>query len=363
MESFLKDLILKKPKGLITYAEFIELALYHPQLGYYMKDTVKIGKDGDFYTTSNVSTIYGNVLGKWYAQNYMKLNIPAAICEIGGGNGRFAEAFLEGWQEISADSLTYIIIESSPYHQRLQREVLGRFEAVVQYKNIGELVEFNGLVFSNELFDALPVHVIERKNEELYEVMITYKDTKLSEVLVPLTSEPIKAFLGEQRLTLKEGQRIEIPLAMEDVLKTISGWLGKGMVITVDYGYTNEEWMVPSRRNGSLRGYYHHRLYHDILNFPGQMDITSHIHLDALIGIGRKHGLNFISLMKQDEFLMKIGILNELKENDSPNPFSEKSKKNRAIRNLILPGGISHAFHVIIQEKNLGNKGVRLFVI
>jgi SAM-dependent MidA family methyltransferase len=353
MNTYIEEMINSKNHKRITYAEFIRAALYHPEQGYYMKNDIKIGRSGDFITTSNVSNIYGKIMAKWYAINHLKYNLPAAVCEIGGGTGRFAQAFLEGWEQYSSVPLTYILVEASPYHQQLQAETLVDFNNFEQYQNISELRDFTGLIFSNELFDALPVHVIEKKRGELYEVMVTSSENGLKEVLVPLEDQEILKFIDKHEIKVNEGQRIEIPLEMEDMVKDISNMLKRGIVITVDYGYTREEWQQPERKNGSLRGYYRQQMYEDVLQFPGVMDITSHVHFDALIRSGEENGLKLQAKQRQDEFLLTAGILDELADSYDPNPFSEKSKLNRAIKSLILPGGMSSAFHVILQEKGI----------
>jgi SAM-dependent MidA family methyltransferase len=124
-------------------------------------------------------------------------------------------------------------------------------------------------------------------------------------------------------------------------------------VVTADYGYTNEEWMNPRRAEGSLRGYHQHRMINNVLEDPGEMDITTHIHFDYLIQKGEQVSLRFLSKLRQDEFLLKTGILKELEDHYDPNPFSEVSKRNRAIRSLIMPSGMSSYFHIIIQLKGL----------
>jgi SAM-dependent MidA family methyltransferase len=353
MNNYIEELIQNSHQKRITYAEYIKAALYHPEQGYYMNTDKKIGRSGDFITTSNVSHIYGKIMAKWYAENHVHYQLPAAVCEIGGGTGRFAKAFIEGWAQYSSVPLTYILVESSPYHQQLQMEALAGFNHFSQYQNISELRDFTGLVFSNELFDALPVHVIEKKRGELYEVMITSNEHGFKEILVPLENRGILGFVEKNGISLNEGQRIEIPLEMEDMVKTISEKLTHGIVITVDYGYTKEEWQQPERKNGSLRGYYRQQMYEDVLQLPGRMDITSHVHFDVLIRSGEENGLKFKAKQRQDEFLLSAGILEELAESYDPNPFSENSKLNRAIKSLILPGGMSSSFHVIIQEKGL----------
>ncbi|KAF0822445.1 SAM-dependent methyltransferase MidA [Cytobacillus firmus] len=356
MLNLLINYIENTPQKMISYADYIQQALYHSEYGYYMKDAEKIGPGGDFITTSNVSDIYGRTISKWFHQMAGKYKLPFHVCEIGGGNGRFAKAFLDEWNLNADERIHYYIFETSPYHRKLQKEQIVFSELIRQIDSWNEIAPFCGLIFSNELFDALPVHVVEKVNDQLHEIMVTIKDGKLAETAVPLTNRDISLFLEESGLSLSNGQRIEIPLQMEQMIKSISAVLDKGFVLTADYGYTDEEWQEPMRRDGSLRGYYRHSLINNVLEHPGEMDITSHIHFDSLIRLGEKEGLNFHFMMRQDEFLLSAGILQELENHYDPNPFSPVSKRNRAIRSLITPSGMSAAFHLILQGKKIGGK-------
>lgn len=352
MINYLKSLISQSPTNLISYAEYINAVLYHPELGYYMKRKQKIGKQGDFITTSNISDVYGRIIAKWFAAICLKNDLEPVFCEIGAGNGRFAQAFLQEWYNSIKAPLKYQIVESSPYHRELQKELLAEYSSVVvQVERLDELECFEGMVFSNELFDALPVHVIEKNNSQLFEVMVGIKNEQLYEDKVQLTNPAILSFLQENSFHLREGQRIEIPLLMENLLSAMSNVLKHGLVVTADYGYTKEDWMHPSRRMGSLRGYYQHKMIENVLEHPGEMDITTHIHFDWLIQKGEELGLNFMTKLRQDDFLLKAGILEELENHYDPNPFSEVSKRNRAIRSLIMPSGLSSYFHIVIQQK------------
>jgi SAM-dependent MidA family methyltransferase len=353
MITYLKSLISNSPTNLISYAEYIEAVLYHSEYGYYMKNKQKIGSQGDFITTSNISDIYGRIVAKWFASICKKYNLEPNFCEIGAGNGRFAHAFLQEWEHSIKAPINYIIVESSPYHQKLQNELIPPQHNVIQVNKLDELEPFKGMVFSNELFDALPVHVIEKENGQLYEVMVGIKNETLYEEKVLLTNPAIHFFLEESMLELKDKQRIEVPLLMEGMVQDISKVLTKGLVVTADYGYTKEDWMHPSRMKGSLRGYYQHQMIDDVLKYPGEMDITTHIHFDWLIQKGEQVKLVFYSKLRQDEFLLKAGILKELENHYDPNPFSEVAKRNRAIRSLIMPSGISSFFHLIIQQKGI----------
>lgn len=353
MLNFLKQIINQHPLKRITYAEYMELALYHPQYGYYMREKEKIGRNGDFITSSNISDIYGRSIAKWYYKEMKEHNLPPAICEIGAGTGRFAKAFIDEWNHISTVPIQYIILEASPYHRKQQEEELLFSDCVKQIENLEEIYPFEGLIFSNELFDALPVHIIENHNGQLLEVMITVNNDQLAETAVPIDNKELIDFIEESGLKLKNKQRIEIPLPMTDLISKMAKALSKGLVLTVDYGYTNDEWMDSGRRDGSLRGYYQHQQINNVLLHPGEMDITSHVHFDSLIRLGNDHGLSYYNKWRQDEFLLTTGILEDLQDHYDPDPFSAVSKRNRAIRSLIMPAGISSSFHIILQIKGL----------
>jgi SAM-dependent MidA family methyltransferase len=363
MITYLKSLISISPNKLISYADYMGAALYHSELGYYMNDKQKIGRLGDFITTSNISDVYARMMAKWFSHICETAKLAPVFCEIGGGNGRFARAFLQEWDESIQTPLKYFIVESSPFHRKLQRELLMPDFSVVQVESLSEIEEFEGMVFSNELFDALPVHVIEKVDGKLYEIMIGFQNNELYEQKVLLTNSDILSFLQESKIELKEKQRIEIPLTMEKMLREISSSLIKGIVVTADYGYTNKEWMDPLRAKGSLRGYYQHKMIENVLQYPGEMDITSHIHFDYLIQKGDQFELELHTKLRQDEFLLKVGILKELQNHYDPNPFSEVSKQNRAIRSLIMPSGMSSYFHVVIQQKGFMLNESDVFVV
>ena len=127
MLNFFREYI-RKNNGLISYADFIEQALYHPQYGYYMKEKPKIGREGDFITSSNIADIYGAAVAKWFHKQVIEQQLPSAVCEIGAGTGRFAKAFIEEWKKLTTGELHYSILEESPYHRKLQKELIDFFQ-------------------------------------------------------------------------------------------------------------------------------------------------------------------------------------------------------------------------------------------
>jgi len=357
MLDILKAAMQEREGNRIPYSTFIELALYHPKYGYYMKEKEKIGRAGDFFTSSNVSSVFAKQFARFFMRLVSDRVIPPIICEIGAGTGRFARDVLTEWMTSEPQSfskLRYIIIETSPYHRKVQLELLSQFGNVTQYASLADAFEhFEGIVFSNELYDAFPVEVVEQQNDMLYEVSVSLEDQHLKEVIHPLQKKEVFQYLERHRLHLKNGQRFEIPLAMGRFVQEFSRRVKRAVFVTVDYGYTNEEWMHPSHREGSLRGYYEHQLVRNPLERPGEMDLTAHIHWDELQLAGEDAGLYTLLRMKQRSFLLSTGILQDLVSHQDRNPFSETSKQNRAIRSLILSGGMSDAFDVMIQQKGI----------
>ena len=345
----------------ISFAQYMELALYHPQHGYYMQKKDKIGRHGDFITSSNVSDVFGKLFANIFIRIIETGMLQPAVCEIGAGNGNFARAVLKEWEKRSPktfEQLTYITIESSPFHRKTQWETLENLkEKVVQFETVGQLYEhfspFSGIVFSNELFDAFPVHVVEKANGKLFEIFVTIKDGEFAEIAMPLANEEIIDYLKERQIVLRNGQRFEIPLQMKRFILETEEKFKDTVMFTIDYGYTDQEWQLPARRGGSLRGYLRHQLITNPLAYPGEMDLTTHIQWDAVRLFGRQAGWEEVMLIRQDHFLLNAGILSYLKEHYDPNPFSSQSRQNRAIRSLIMDGGMSSAFHVLIQQKNV----------
>ncbi|MCD8508738.1 MAG: SAM-dependent methyltransferase [Bacillus sp. (in: Bacteria)] len=266
------------------------------------------------------------------------------------------------------DDMSYLIIEASPYHQQILLNNLREYkEKINVYTNVEKAQSshplFEGIVFSNELIDAFPVNVVEKRDGDLYEVMINWGDGSFIEELVPIQNSRLSEWLRLYGPELPEAHRTEICLSMETWMLTISNWLKRGVIVTVDYGYSNEELVKPERREGSLRGYSKHQMIKDPLMNPGEMDLTAHIQWDAFRKISRANGMVELFHDKQDRFLIKAGLFSFLNNAAGANPFSEEFKENRAIQSLVHPGGISSSFHVNIQGKSIKmSKEYNLFI-
>lgn len=358
MSNYLAHLIETAPGEAISYAQYMSAALYHPDLGYYNQSRTKVGKEGDFITSVSVHPIFAKVIADSFHQHLTERRLPLTICEMGGAGGGFALEVIRHWRENYPDSyaeLNYYIVEQSPTH-RIQAEVkLAQYECVTIYSTLDELMadlaSFNGVFFSNELFDALPVHVIKKEDQELKEIMVT-KDSqdKLKEMAVPLENSEVLNWINHFHLELVNNHRYEIPLEMTNLLNKLSHWFAQTVFFTIDYGYTNDIISHPERKEGSLRGYYHHQMVTNPLLYPGEMDLTTHIPIDMFRQVCKENDMREISTMFQGEFLQQAGIMNYLENHEARNPFSEAAKRNRAIRSLLL-GDFSRAFYVMLFEK------------
>ncbi|CAH0176320.1 hypothetical protein SRABI96_01318 [Peribacillus sp. Bi96] len=359
LKNHLIELIESSSQKRISYHDYMDAVLYAPNIGYYVREKEKIGSRGDFYTSGNVGDAFGRTLARWFIYLIKVCGVSPRIVEIGAGDGKLAYdilGFIKETEPLIWDSLTYILVDSSPYHRKIQQKRLGMFKQAVFATSLEKWKKINGIVFSNELFDALPVHVIEKNNGALVEVFVAVKEGHLVEVREPLVNPDILSYLTERAIIIKEKQRYEVPLKMVDEYEKIASSIISGIFLTIDYGYTEKEWKEPAHLQGSLRGYYQHEMIKDALMHPGEMDLTTHIHFDTLIESGKRKGLSDEGLYPQNEFLLKTGILEELKEHQETDPFSKTAKRNRAVRGLIVPGGFSAHFRVLLQSKNLSQE-------
>ncbi|GBF12614.1 SAM-dependent methyltransferase [Tepidibacillus infernus] len=358
------------PEKRITFYDFMKMALYAPELGYYTKDRKKIGKSADFYTSSSVGPIFGQTIANSFVEllQYASEKETFFILEMGGGDGRFARdvlnAMFEKYPKIY-QSLTYFMLEASPYHQDLQREHLERHLNHVKWiDQLQDLPQpFIGIIFSNELVDSFPVHKVKKVNGKFKEIFVTWNEERESyeEITAELSHPSLEDYFIQQKVTLKEGQVAEINLDAMDWMKHVAQRLIRGYVITIDYGYPADELYASHRHDGTLMCYYQHTANDNPYQLIGEQDITTHVNFTALMEEGKRWGLEPVWFSTQSHFLMNSGILEMLQEigldqMKNKDLFQDEAiKLNRAIRQLIMPGEMGETFKVLVQQKNMGS--------
>jgi len=366
--------IQKSKQNRITFYQFMKMALYYPELGYYTKDRTKIGKKADFYTSTSVGPVFGKTLANHFLEllPYTHDGQDYHLFEMGGGDGRLARDILDEMKEKQPgiyDRVTYYMLESSPYHKKLQYGHLkDHAEHLIWLNDLEELpAPFQGIIFSNELVDAFPVHKVREWEGRLQEIYVTWdeREATFKEVIDEPSSKRLADYFKEQNIRLREGQTAEVNLEAIEWLKNVSAKLHKGYLLTIDYGYPAEELYASHRHEGTLMCYHQHLANDNPYQNIGDQDITTHVNFSLLINLGEHLGLEPVWFTTQGYFLLNNGILNylheiEMESLEKRDLFQDQSLKvNRAIRQLITPGEMGETFKVLLQQKNIENKQYR----
>ena len=346
----------------ITFAKFMEQALYHPEYGYYTAERERIGKKGDFFTSSSVHSCFGRLIARQLEQMWQLLGRgDFVIVEQGAGEGHLCLDILDALSETAPefyDYLEYRLIEISPDNRQRQEELLQHHlsSGRVTWCELADMQEIQGCFISNELLDAFPVHLIEKHAGELREIYVVNKDGCFSEELRPLSSNSIEEYFQSVNIEPAEGNRCEVNLAAGDWMSQVAGALQRGFVLTIDYGYLAEELYAPYRHAGTLLCYHQHQTNENPYQRVGGQDITAHIDFTSLQKVGEQYNLETLYFGQQYQFLMGLGFLEMLIELESRETDPAKAQALRMnLKTLILPeGGMGESFKVLIQGKNVG---------
>ena len=341
-----------KREGPIMFETFMEMALYEPGLGYYATDKIEIGKAGDFYTSQHVHSIFGVMLGRQIKEMWEIMGKPSSffIIEPGAGVGYTCKDIMDYLaKEKIVGSFTYVIIERNPFIQEKQKKLLENYlDNITWADSLTELDKIKGCVFSNELLDSFPVHLIQM-DDELKEIHVTSDNTSLHELKKLPDTSSLVDYLGEFSIELPEGYRTEINLRIKDWLATIQSILLEGFILTIDYGYPSWDYYSPERNRGTLLCYHKHQTTENPYMNVGEQDITAHINFSSVKKWGEELGFETLGFCNQGTYLVSLGIdemIQELQANHREYLF-EVAK----IKKLILPGTIGETHKVIIQYK------------
>jgi SAM-dependent MidA family methyltransferase len=348
-------------EGPITFKDWMEAALYDPAEGYYCRaDRQRWGREGDYRTSPERSPLFAATFARYFAQLYVELGKPAVwtIVEVGCGAGHFAAGVLRALQSRFAEvfeATTYLAVELSESSSAVARERLQAYGDRVRFLSLAELpVIESGLVFSNELFDAFPIHRITMSKGQLQEFYVGLDPASESFqwIVGPLSTTRIAESLSSRSVQLPEGAVVELNLAIEDFLTQASQCLRAGYVVTVDYGYQrNEASAIEEQPRGTLRAFRRHQLVDDVLADPGEQDLTTTIDWSLVSRIGERLDLEVVEFERQDHFLLNAGMLEELEALvDAANSEAEKQQLRAQSREMILPNGMAAAFQVLVQK-------------
>ncbi|WP_367753210.1 class I SAM-dependent methyltransferase [Flavobacterium sp. WC2430] len=354
----LTEIIIKRIKneGPLSFRDFMEMALYFPELGYYNSMKNKIGEDGDFYTSASLSESFGAMIGRQIEEMWEILDRkPFKIIEYGAGTGLLCRDILHYLKNNTTlyKDLSYCIIEKSESMRAVEKKYL--IEKVTWHNSIKTIPDINGCILSNEVIDNFSVHQVVM-DEELKEVFVDY-DNGFIEVLQPAKKE-LKEYLKTLKVVLPKGYRTEINLEAIAWIKEVSQFLNKGYIITIDYGSFSSDLYRNARSSGTLLCYNNHQKNENPYQLIGYQDITSHTNFSALGRWGLEYGINYCGMIDQTNFLRALGI-KEYQNRALNNPLCKSQVKiHESYINYGLLMAMGMKFKVLIQQKGINQNSL-----
>ena len=343
--------------GPLSFYEWMQAALYDEREGYYCRpDRVRWGREGDYRTAPERSPLFAATFARYFARLYAEMGQPSswAILEAGAGAGDFAHGVLESLalrERPLLRATRYVIDEISPASRELLGARLSSFSEQLEFTSLSDISQpIEGIIFSNELLDAFPVH------------RLIYRGADWREMYVGLSPDDdfvwVEGELTDRSLTgvdenLSEGRIVEVNSAAEKWIRRAAGKLKRGFLISVDYGGLSAPFDNTQRSAGSLRGFHRHGFVEDLLANPGKHDLTTTVDWNQIKAAGERAGLRTIRFERLDQFLMQEGLLEELERscNEQSNS-AEVLRLRTSAREMIMPNGMAASFQVLIQQRN-----------
>jgi SAM-dependent MidA family methyltransferase len=348
--------------GSISFARFMELALYHPAHGYYERNFKQTGRDGDFFTSVSVGSLYGEILGYDFAKRLQRLKgSDLLLVEAGAHDGQLASdllGYLRTHQQETFRRIQYIIIEPSFRRAEKQFKTLAAYNngKMRWVKSWDEIPEFRGICFSNELLDAMPVHVFRWNSQEKSwaEWGITNEKGNFHWKELPQEQHSQRA---RKLLARLPGALLEVlpnDFTVEISPDAVSWWLqaahrlNEGWLFTADYGFLQDDFFSPHRSGGTLRAYSKHRIKGDLLDAVGEQDITAHVNFSLLMKAGESAGLASEELVQQGIYIKTI--IQQIESNPVEFPLWT-AMRYRQLMSLMHPEHLGRVFKVLIQSR------------
>jgi SAM-dependent MidA family methyltransferase len=344
--------------GWISFADFMHSALYAPSLGYYSGGAKKFGFAGDFVTAPEISPLFAKTIANQVAQVIETLNIQniqGDVLELGAGTGRLAKDLLLALHDYNSPIQYYFILEVSAYLREVQRAKLQAelpaelFEKVVWLDTLPN--EFNGFILGNEVLDALPIHIVKKREQGLFEVGVASDNHQFSWQEKPFKDAQLNQFV--EQLNLSGNYTTEVCLAASGLIASLAETLQKGALMMIDYGFSRAEYYHPQRHQGTLMCHYRHHAHDNPLLYLGLQDITAHVDFTRVAEAGVDAQLELVGFTTQAQFLINAGIMRFLEM------AAEDKQENylpivAAAQKLLSPAEMGDLFKVIAFTKNLG---------
>lgn len=335
----------------VSFARFMELALYMPGVGYYANGLAKFGPEGDFVTAPEISPLFGRCVGRQVAEVLLRLG-QGSVLELGAGSGALAEALLGELERLDVLPERYCILEPSAALQARQKARLAEslpaevFARVVWLSRLPQ--GFVGVMLANEVVDALPVEVLRLFEDDAQQAYVRWDEAqqrldwdwhKVSDAPAQQVVDGIRQLLG-QSLTSR-GYVTEWCPVLPAWMASLSDALAQGAVLLVDYGYARREYYSPARWMGTLRAHYRQRAHQEVFWYPGLQDLTAHVDFTAVAEAGHDAGLTLAGFTTQANFLLGLGIVDMV---DPQADVVTHLKLAQQIKTLTMPDEMGESF-------------------
>jgi len=344
---------IRRSGGAIPFSRYMELCLYAPGLGYYSAGATKFGAAGDFVTAPELGPLFAECIAAAVAP---QLAAPGAqFLELGGGSGAFAEAALRHLDSLGALPARYAILEPSAdlrqrQQQRLRDSLPPALAARVAWLDGPIESDWHGVLFANEVLDALPTTRFTLRAGEVYEEGVqadaTGTLTRTDRPADPLVAGAVRHLERDLGAGFVDGYRSEVLPQLPYWLQAVAGGMGAGLALFVDYGYARREFYLPERREGTLVCHYRHRAHDDPLRLQGLQDLTAFVDFTALAEAGVNAGFELAGYCSQAMFLLANGLQERLQAAQEL-PEIERIRRTAEARRLTLPGEMGERFQVM----------------
>jgi len=349
--------------GPMPFSQYMERCLYAPGLGYYSAGKTKFGEAGDFITAPELGDLFARcVVNATYPVIEM-LGESADFLELGGGSGAFAEAALKAFAANGTVPRRYYILEPSADLRERQRDRLAaalpsELFAHVLWLDRPPEQDWQGVLFANEVIDALPTTRFVMRDGEVYEEHVALDgEGRLMRVDRPadaLVSGAVRQVERDLEAEFPSGYRSEILPQLPYWIQAIAGSLTAGLMMFIDYGYVRREYYLPERNDGTLRAYHRHRSHNDPLYFPGLNDLTASVDFTALAEAGNVAGFGVAGYMPQAQFLLGSG-LQDIFTASYESAADEATRYDLAqqVKKLTLPDQMGERFQVMLFARGM----------
>ncbi|MEO6687830.1 MAG: SAM-dependent methyltransferase [Dokdonella sp.] len=340
--------------GAMPFSRFMERCLYAPGLGYYSAGRTKFGAAGDFVTAPELGDLFARTLARALAPSLRKIGAEADFLELGGGTGAFAIAALREFAAIGALPRRYRILEPSAdlaerQRVRAQSELPAELAARIEWISRPPDASWRGVVFANEVIDALPTTRFAMHAGEVFEEHVTSEGAGFLRVDRPadmLVANAVRQVELALDAPFAEGYRSEILPQLPYWIDAVTASLTVGVALFIDYGYPRGEFYLPQRDDGTLVCHYRHRAHADPLHWPGLADLTAFVDFTALAEAGVAAGLDFVGYAPQGQFLLASG-LPDLLECASSLSDIDRLRLMAQAKRLTLPGDMGERFQAM----------------